>query len=66
MKPWERKETIHKMKLLTPENSIKMFFSLYEAGIRILRDSILNENPGLSQKQIKMKINKISETIGRL
>ncbi|OGB87130.1 hypothetical protein A3H38_00545 [candidate division WOR-1 bacterium RIFCSPLOWO2_02_FULL_46_20] len=66
MKPWEVKKTREKLNNLSPGKSLRIFFDLYQAGLKILRDSLLAEKPNLSARQLKWKMNKLAEVMQSL
>jgi hypothetical protein len=66
MKPWEIERTRRKLKNLSAVKSIEIFFDLYQAARKIIKKTVLSENPRLSPKQLRIKINELAESIGRL
>lgn len=66
MKPWEIEKTNKKMKRLSGEATLRIFFDLYQAGYKILRESILAEKPNLSPKKLKLEIKKLVEAANKL
>jgi len=66
MKPWEIKKTRNKLKKMSKQKSIEMFFDLYIAGIKILKTFIRKENPRSNEKQVKIKMNKLIKAMGNL
>ena len=63
MKPWEEEKTRKRLKKMSGNQAIKVFFELYKAGRRILLDSLRAEFPKISQKSLRLKLN---QTIRRL
>jgi len=66
MKPWEIERTNRKISKLSGQRTVKLFFDLYKAAIEVLRASILSERPKLSPKHLKIKMGKLSKSIGSL
>jgi len=66
MKPWEIKRTKDKIRRMSGAATVRIFFDLYKAGIKILRASLLEENPRLTPQQVKAKINKLADSIGKI
>jgi hypothetical protein len=58
MKPWEHKKTKIKLKKISGESALKIFFDLYFAGRKILKQSIIDANPKLKPQKIKALFNK--------
>ena len=59
MKPWDDARTERKMRRLSAERTLKMFFEMSKAGRRMLYDSVRNENPGLETGHLKEKVKMI-------
>jgi len=51
MKPWEIERTKIRMKLLSGQKTVALFFDLYQAAWEMLRASILADKPHLSKGQ---------------
>jgi len=66
MKPWEVEQTRKKLKKLSAKRSIEIFFDLCQAAQKIIKNTVLSENPRLSPKQLRTKINELAESVGRL
>ncbi|MFH1386795.1 MAG: hypothetical protein ABIH50_03915 [bacterium] len=63
MKPWEAEKTRTKMKKLSGEKTVRLFFDLYQAALKITRASM---GAKLSSKQFKARLNKLAESVGKI
>jgi len=59
MKPWEDEETIKRMRRMSGARSVELGSQLIEASLEIFKDSIRNEKPHISKKQLKEEVRKI-------
>ncbi|MFH1542389.1 MAG: hypothetical protein ABIE84_04785 [bacterium] len=51
---------------MSSKKSLLMFAELYQAGIRILNDSLLAENPRLTADQLRIERRKLAQAVGHL
>ena len=66
MKPWDVEETRKKLNKLSSTRSVQIFFDLQHAAFKIIKASLEDENPHLSAAEIKIKINQLAESLGKL
>ena len=66
MKPWEIERTKNRMKLLSGQQTVVLFFDLYQAAWEMMRASILADRPRLSKAKLKQEVNRLADSVGRL
>lgn len=59
MKPWEVEETVRQLRNTDGAKTVEVGLQLTEAALRILSDSIRNENPKITHKKLHQEIERI-------